>query len=309
MEEYFQTPSPSVLSRRILYTPSAWAKSNLIFLQETGSLQAIRPHVSTRHNLQSYLCFVVLEGKGCLEYDGCRYEMTKGDCAFIDCRKRYSHSTGENSKVEVKDADGIEAAGNACDLENSLWSLGWAHFYGANMQAIYDKYLERGGQPVFRPENMVVYTELLGKLYELAASDDYIRDMRINSILSELLACIMEQSWHPENITISKKRLDLVNVKSYLDEHYTEKISLDGLAGAFFINKFYLSKIFKDAYGTTINAYILSRRITQAKKLLRFTDMSIDEIGSRVGMNDANYFSRSFKKLEGISPSEYKKLW
>lgn len=300
MEEFFQTPSPSVSSRRILYTPSTWAKSNLIFLQETGSLQAIRPHVSTRHNLQSYLCFVVLEGKGCLEYDGRRYEMAQGDCAFIDCRKRYSHSTGSTG----------ESGRNAGDGEGSgLWSLKWAHFYGANMQAIYDKYLERGGQPVFKPENISVYTELLEKLYELAASEDYIRDMRINSTLSELLAFIMEQSWHPENITISKKRLDLVNVKSYLDEHYTEKISLDDLSSRFFIDKFYLSKIFKDAYGTTINAYVLSRRITEAKKLLRFTDMSIDEIGSRVGMNDANYFSRSFKKLEGISPSEYKRLW
>ncbi len=300
MEEFFQTPSPSVSSRRILYTPSTWAKSNLIFLQETGSLQAIRPHVSTRHNLQSYLCFVVLEGKGCLEYDGRRYEMAQGDCAFIDCRKRYSHITGSTG----------ESGRNAGDGEGSgLWSLKWAHFYGANMQAIYDKYLERGGQPVFKPENISVYTELLEKLYELAASEDYIRDMRINSTLSELLAFIMEQSWHPENITISKKRLDLVNVKSYLDEHYTEKISLDDLSSRFFIDKFYLSKIFKDAYGTTINAYVLSRRITEAKKLLRFTDMSIDEIGSRVGMNDANYFSRSFKKLEGISPSEYKRLW
>lgn len=88
-----------------------------------------------------------------------------------------------------------------------------------------------------------------------------------------------------------------------------EKITLDSLAASFYIDKFYMSKIFKETYGTTINAYILSKRITQAKKMLRFTELSIDEIGSRVGMNDANYFSRSFKKLEGISPSEYKRTW
>ena len=88
-----------------------------------------------------------------------------------------------------------------------------------------------------------------------------------------------------------------------------EKITLDSLSVAFYIDKFYLSKIFKDAYGTTINSYILAKRITQAKRLLRFTDMSVDEIGSRVGMNDANYFSRAFKKIEGISPSEYRKAW
>lgn len=214
--------------------------------------------------------------------------MKKGDCAFIDCMKSYSHSTGGGS---------------------GLWSLEWVHFYGENMPAVYDKYIERGGQPVFTPENADAYLQIFSKLYDIAGSEDYIRDMKLNAVLNELLAVIMEQSWHPENVAVGKKRRELIDVKAFLDEHYTDKITLDSLSVAFYIDKFYLSKIFKDAYGTTINSYILAKRITQAKRLLRFTDMSVDEIGSRVGMNDANYFSRAFKKIEGISPSEYRKAW
>ena len=75
------------------------------------------------------------------------------------------------------------------------------------------------------------------------------------------------------------------------------------------INKFYLSKIFKETYGTTINNYLISKRITRAKQLLRFTDMTVDEIGVAVGMADANYFSRMFRKVEGSSPREYRKQW
>ena len=75
------------------------------------------------------------------------------------------------------------------------------------------------------------------------------------------------------------------------------------------INKFYLSKIFKETYGTTINNYLISKRITRAKQLLHFTDMTVDEIGVAVGMADANYFSRMFRKVEGISPREYRKQW
>ena len=288
MEEYFQSPSPSVSSKRILYTASGWAKSNLVFLQETGSLRAIKPHVSKRENLQSYLCLMVVDGSGHIEYEGQKYEMKKGDCAFIDCMKSYSHSTGGGS---------------------GLWSLEWVHFYGENMPAVYDKYIERGGQPVFTPENADAYLQIFSKLYDIAGSEDYIRDMKLNAVLNELLAVIMEQSWHPENAAVGKKRRELIDVKAFLDEHYTDKITLDSLSVAFYIDKFYLSKIFKDAYGTTINSYILAKRITQAKRLLRFTDMSVDEIGSRVGMNDANYFSRAFKKIEGISPSEYRKAW
>ena len=316
MEEYFQSPSPSVSSKRILYTASSWAKNNLIFLQETGSLRAIKPHVSKRDNLQSYLCMMVLDGSGYIEYEGRHYEMVKGDCAFIDCMRSYSHSTGMSTKsvthAVVKSRTIHESCAYDMEKENmseGLWSLAWVHFYGENMPAIYEKYIERGGLSVFTPEDGKRYTDIFSRMYAMAGSEDYIRDMKLNALLNELLAVIMEQSWHPENLSGGKKRRELVEVKAFLDEHYTEKITLDALAASFYIDKFYLSKIFKETYGTTINSYILAKRITQAKRLLRFTELSIDEIGSRVGMNDANYFSRSFKKLEGISPSEYKKTW
>lgn len=316
MEEYFQSPSPSVSSKRILYTASSWAKNNLIFLQETGSLRAIKPHVSKRDNLQSYLCMMVLDGSGYIEYEGRHYEMVKGDCAFIDCMRSYSHSTGMSTKSVTHDVVKSRTIHESCaydmekeNMSEGLWSLAWVHFYGENMPAIYEKYIERGGLPVFTPEDGKRYTDIFSRMYAMAGSEDYIRDMKLNALLNELLAVIMEQSWHPENLSGGKKRRELVEVKAFLDEHYTEKITLDALAASFYIDKFYLSKIFKETYGITINSYIFAKRITQAKRLLRFTELSIDEIGSRVGMNDANYFSRSFKKLEGISPSEYKKTW
>ena len=165
------------------------------------------------------------------------------------------------------------------------------------------------GRPVFHPSNNKPFTDLITELYNLAAASDYIRDMRINEKLGALLTLLMEQSWHPENATLSRKRMELVEIKNYLDEHYTEKIVLDDLADRFFINKFYLSKIFKETYGTTINNYVIERRITRAKQLLRFTSKTIDEVGIEVGMDSANYFSRAFHKVEGISPSEYRKQW
>lgn len=66
--------------------------------------------------------------------------------------------------------------------------------------------------------------------------------------------------------------MELIEIKKHLDEHYAEKITLDDLAKRFFINKFYLSKIFKETYGTTVNNYLISKRITRAKQLLRFSD-------------------------------------
>ena len=79
-----------------------------------------------------------------------KYELCAGDVVFIDCHKPYSHRT-----------------------DQALWTLQWCHFYGPDLPAVYNKYLERGGQPVFHPEDDTVIRELLAQLYVLAGSADY----------------------------------------------------------------------------------------------------------------------------------------
>ena len=189
--------SPVVFSNRILYTPTTFAKSALLYLQEIGSLQANQPHTSSRARLSSYLFFCVNSGSGELDYQGKKYKLSAGDCVFIDCQQPYSHST---------DAD--------------LWSLSWIHFSGVTMQDIYQKYVERGGRPVFHPEEMSSFTELHRSLFDLASSNDYIRDMRINSGLNELMVLLMNESWHPaERSDATLKKQNLTPIRDYLDAH------------------------------------------------------------------------------------------
>ena len=117
-QELFNPQSSSVSSSRIIYTPSTFARTSLLHLQEVGSLQAVHPHISQRSDLVSFLCFVVLSGEGELSYEGQTYQLSEGDCVFIDCRKAYSHSTSDN-----------------------LWSLQWCHFYAPFLPAVYVKCL------------------------------------------------------------------------------------------------------------------------------------------------------------------------
>lgn len=318
------TSSPSVQSSRILYTPSPFARSSLLHLQEVGSLTAIKPHTSKREKLQSYLCFMVEDGEGELVYEGKKYELRRGDVVFIDCRKAYSHSTGNAHSVDNNHSATEKDGGK-------LWSLRWCHFYGPSMPAIYAKYCERGGLPVIRGVDASVdlargadvargsdmargadvsqYSTILTDIYTLASSSDYIRDMRINGKLNDLLTLLMESSWHREAHTNAPKKMDISSVKSFLDEHYKEKLSLEAVASHFFIDKHYLARLFKEQYGVTLVTYLQQVRITHAKRMLRFTDKSIEEIGLECGIGDLNYFSRVFKKLEGVSPSEFRRMW
>lgn len=284
-KKYFTTAS-IVSSNRVLYTPSAFARTSLLHLQEIGELQALAPHTSSRSNLQSYLFFTVLSGSGELIYDGKKHDLKKGDMVFIDCRKPYSHTTDVN-----------------------LWSLRWCHFYGPTLSFVYEKYVERGGRPTFRPEETAPFLSTLDSLYKLASGSDYIRDMRINEELNRLCTLLMEQSWHPEEATTAPKKLSVVEVKEYLEQHYAEKITLDELSTRFFINKYYLTRVFKEQFGQSITAYLTSLRITHAKQLLRFSEKSVEEIGLECGLGQLHYFSRVFKEVEGVPPSIYRSQW
>ena len=277
----------TVHDSRIIYTPSPFARANLLHLQEVGRLQARQPHESRRQNLPSYLCFLVCKGSGELEYDGALHSLHEGDVVFLDYRRSYVHRTGSD-----------------------LWQLQWVHFYGPNLSAIHKKYQERGGRPCCQAKQPQAYARVLDKLYQTADSDSYLRDMYINEHLSALLTLLMEESWQPGAIPRrGAKKQNLQQIKEYLDMNYSQKITLDDLAERFYLNKFYLTRVFKEQFGVSVNGYLTQIRITHAKRQLRFTDASIEKIGQECGLCDANYFSRVFRKVEGVSPGEYRRRW
>lgn len=276
-----------VNSNRVLYTPSAFAKNNLIHLQEIGTLTAQSQHTSKRSRLASFLFFCVKSGSGTLIYEGITYSLKKGDCVFLDCQKTYSHSTSED-----------------------LWTLQWAHFYGPNLDKIYENYMSENPSPVFTPLFTHSYEGLLTDLQEITASNSGAKDMMICEKLTGLLALILQDCEQGENQRIIPfKALVLVDVKKYLDEHFREKITLEDLSALFFIDKYYLSRRFKQYYGTTVNTYLQQAKITHAKHLLRFSNQSIESVAIDCGIDDANYFARLFKKIEGVSPGAFRKSW
>ena len=83
--------------------------------------------------------------------------------------------------------------------------------------------------------------------------------------------------------------------------------SLDELAQAFYLNKSYLSRIFKKATGYTVTEYINIYRIQESQKLLEDTDMSIADVAQAVGYENMTYYNRVFKKYVETSPLQYRK--
>ena len=95
-------------------------------------------------------------------------------------------------------------------------------------------------------------------------------------------------------------------VKGYIDENYARDISLDGVSRMVDISPYYFSKLFKQEVGENFIEYVTRTRIKNARRLLEDPRYSIKEICVMSGYSDPNYFSRIFKKYEGMTPTEYR---
>jgi len=99
---------------------------------------------------------------------------------------------------------------------------------------------------------------------------------------------------------------DAKKLRTYLDLHITEKVSLAALADQIFKSESQALRIFKKAFNVTPYDYLIKSKINLAQRLLRGSTLSIRDIAYRVGFNDEHYFSNIFKQKCGVTPSDYR---
>lgn len=93
----------------------------------------------------------------------------------------------------------------------------------------------------------------------------------------------------------------------YIDLHYTENFTLDELAGAVGISRYYASRLFRQQTGVSPTGYRLQRRIGEAQSLLTDTDYSVTYIAGAVGYDNPNHFTQRFTEMIGVSPREFRR--
>lgn len=96
-------------------------------------------------------------------------------------------------------------------------------------------------------------------------------------------------------------------IRRYIDNHFKEDLTLDHLAQLAHLNKYYLSHSFRREFGTSPINYLISRRVDESRFLLRKTDHSLSLIAEILGFSSLSYFSQCFRRVEGMSPTEYRK--
>lgn len=266
---------------RVLCTPDDFARSSLLYVQEVGELAPAHPQERARAGHASFLFLCVESGDGRIREGSTSMSLRAGECALIDCRRGYGHSTG-----------------------SPPWHLFWIHFHGHAAPAIHAHWRELSGSPVVRATNPGRYLDIWRRVWNAARAEGATAALKANEALAALFALLAEDAAEPD------LRADrLASLHDWIEEHCAEDISLDRLASVAALNKFTLSREFHSLFGIPPSKAVAMARVARAKRLLRFTDDTVESIGEACGVQDPNYFARLFRRIEGVSPSAFRRQW
>lgn len=148
--------------------------------------------------------------------------------------------------------------------------------------------------------------ELLNRSPELPAEE---QNLCVRHCLEDLFLQYETEGRLPSRRSGAPEDETVRDVTEYLNEHFREPIRLTDVAAKYHISPSGLIKKFRKAVGVPPQRYLMEQRIKQSKRLLTDTSLPVGEIAARTGFENVYYFSKTFKKETGKSPSEYRKSY
>lgn len=285
MEHKISDDIVSKASRQIICTPSPSAKNTFFYVQEAGYAVKGEASVQHRNNLDSFLIAAVVGGFGELMVGDDTFHLIKGDCFFVDCCQPYYYKSSESEP----------------------WDLLWIHFNGSTSQQYYDFFTSQS-KAVFRPQFFDRVVSAITEIIDINDEKQPDAEILSSKLIVDLLTTALTVNQNDQQFDSALKQ-KLLSVHNYIDEHFAEDLSLEKLSSQFYISKYYLTREYKRIYGKTIFQHIITARINYGKKLLRFSDKTVEQIAHLCGFNDQSYFARQFKKSENLTCFAYRKKW
>jgi AraC-like DNA-binding protein len=182
------------------------------------------------------------------------------------------------------------------------WSYMWFHADGPRLdEALYEAGLDVD-HPVFKPLHDSDFFETCFQ----SIMENKDREFYCIGKLNELCDYLINYS---SRKVLCSKNLQLEYVKKtikYIQVKYSEPIQVNDIATACGLNRSYLTRLFKDATGYSVQSYLIFYRMKMAMRMMQDPALSIKYISFAVGYNDIFTFSKAFKAHTGKSPSEYR---
>lgn len=183
----------------------------------------------------------------------------------------------------------------------------WVHFTGGNVTNILRSYGLTDDKRVFYCGSGLDYQNLFRTMInELQMCKENYAEM-LEMYLRQIFIMLQRYFINASKTDNARVVEEIDKATIYFNEHYSEDISIDEYAQNNHVSVSWFIRNFKHCTGSTPMQYILSKRIYNAEILLQDSTYNITEISEIVGYENPLYFSRIFKKVKGLSPSEYRK--
>ncbi len=275
-------------SVRMLHTPGEFAKKNLLYVQEVGRLKSLQRHKSQRESLNSFLFLGVISGEGTIFTGENSYKVKEGDCTFINCKNYYAHESSEDKP----------------------WELIWVHFSGHGAEEYFQLFMEQNEQKnVFKPDSIKDMHQYIDELMNCQKEKDLEAELHSGEILLRLMNRCIASVIHQKDSSKDRFKIICKEIRESVNRKYQQPNLFTMLAEKYEIEEEELDSCFQKTYGITLRDYILNRRFTAAKELLRFTVKPVKEIVEESGIGNDDLFRRLFLDGEGMTAEEYRMKW
>jgi len=223
--------------------------------------------------------------RGCcyVEFDHTEYAVGAGHLiVFPPMEPQKYHFLQQDDSVSCY----IHFSGTECERLLTQFGLNSQHIYNIGTQHALEKI-------IVEMEN------------EYVLQRPFARESCSAHLLQFLAAAGRLVSFQQDTMTL-KSRKSIEEVCKYIHWHYQENHPIQYYAQMCHLSESRFSHAFKECTGCTPKAYLLSRKLNAARRLIEDTDLSLADIAELTGFEDSNYFSRIFKKVMGHSPSYYR---
>lgn len=252
-----------------------------------GESQTKPQHVVGPKIYDYYLLHYVESGRGQFRSEQHTYELGAGSCFLIHPGRLVSYAS------DARDP----------------WRYRWTAFSGSAAKALVESAGFAGGQSVLATGGESFIPEAIRRISQAFYGKKESADMAALGHLYLIFAEAKDLLTDETGLTgtESQVRRTVKQMIHYLSAQYAHPVSIEQMSESLGYNRAYLSRIFKKETGMSPVTYLLKLRIDKSRQLLRERpELSIEQIAASVGLTDALYFSRQFKRLCGYSPSHYR---
>lgn len=259
-------------------------EENLPFIVKEIGIQDNQEHISRPLGLPDYQWAQCLSGEGILIIAGKEYIINESMGLFFQPNIPHEYYATKEP-----------------------WTIAWLTFNGPALPGLLSC-LELRKWEVMELHDIEAINKSLEDIYLYLVSDNPDRALESSALLYKLLVKL-EDFTHSNGEIQNNKYRQLIPVISYLKKNYSKSISLEEMADIIHITPYHLCRIFKEAYHLSPFQYLTRLRMQKAKELLiEFPTMPVKSIAPKVGYNEASYFCAVFKKNEGNTPLEFRKI-